>query len=95
MSAQCRSRGMNVTSNNKSLSINERSIIDQSMMNRSGTTSVADSSMNYSMTSEAAMMKLEDNLRSLSVLNAKLQEDTTRLRRERDYYRTEAAKLNK
>ena len=40
------------------------------------------------------MMKLEENLRSLSMMNEKLQEDTTRLRRERDYYKNEASKLN-
>lgn len=57
------------------------------MLNQSGNSSITDSFMNQSITSEAAMMKLEENLRSLSTMNSKLQEDNTRLRRERDFYR--------
>ena len=41
------------------------------------------------------MAKLEENLRALTGVNEKLQEDNTRLRRERDFYRNEASKLNK
>ena len=39
------------------------------------------SSMNNSMTSEAAMAKLEDNLANLSKINAKLQQDNSRVRK--------------
>ena len=73
------------------MSIN--SIANQSL-NQSNMSSLPDFSMNQSMTSEAALTKLEENLRSLSVVNEKLTEDNTRLRRERDYYRSEASKLN-
>lgn len=91
MSSQGRNRGLNVTAN-RSISIIERSMFNQSAL--SAASSIADSSMNQSITSEAAMLKLEDNLRTLSEMNTKLQEDNTRLRRERDYYRNEASKLN-
>lgn len=77
-------RGLNVTSNRGNLSvnsINEKSIIDQSLLNRSNNTSVAESSINYSISSEAAVAKLEETLASLSKLNEQLQADVTRLRR--------------
>jgi hypothetical protein len=51
-----------------------------------------ESNLNQSMTSEAAVAKLEENLRTLGLLNARLQEDNTRLRKERDHYRNEANK---
>ena len=76
-------RGLNVTSNRGNLSvnsINEKSIIDQSLL-RSNNTSVAESSINYSISSEAAVAKLEETLASLSKLNEQLQADVTRLRR--------------
>lgn len=56
LSNQGRNRGLNVTGN-RSISIVERSMVNQSML--SAVSSVADSSMNHSMTSEAAMIKLE------------------------------------
>ncbi len=37
--------------------------------------------LNSSITSEAAMAKLEDNLANLSKMNAKLQEDVSRVRK--------------
>lgn len=51
------------------------------------------SSLNCSITSEAAILKLEENLEQLTRINLKLQEESARLRKERDYYRTEFAKM--
>lgn len=47
------------------------SVLNQSVaaLNKSGASSVADLSMNQSMTSEAALGKLEENLRALSSIN--------------------------
>ena len=50
-----RNRGLSVTGN-RSISIIERSMVNQSVL--SAASSVADSSMNHSITSEAAMIKL-------------------------------------
>ena len=54
---QGKTKGINVSVSNRSMSMQERSIANQSMM--SGMSSVADSFVNQSMTSEAAMMQLE------------------------------------
>jgi hypothetical protein len=62
------------------------------MLNQSGQSLMNESNLNQSMTSEAAVAKLEENLRTLGLLNARLQEDNTRLRKERDHYRNEANK---
>lgn len=70
--------------------------MNQSVANQSVNQSMSNASnsfMNASITSEAAMLKLEENLESLSRINAKLQEDCTRFRKERDYYRNEFNKM--
>jgi len=41
-----------------------------------------------------AIIKLEENLNGLRDINGRLQEDNTRLRRERDYFKAEYNKLH-
>ena len=69
--------------------LNEPShMISRSVLNLSANSAITESFLNQSISSEAAMMKLEENLRNLTEMNGKLTEDTARLRRERDHYRT-------
>lgn len=61
-------------------------IHNQSLINQSINSAYSDS-FNHTITSEVALAKLEENLYSLQQINNKLQEDSTRLRRERDYFK--------
>lgn len=73
-------------------STDQSMLLGSSLLNQSGQSFMNESNLNQSMTSEAAVAKLEENLRTLGLLNARLQEDNTRLRKERDYYRGEASR---
>ena len=77
-------KNLNPSQSNRSMSIHSvanQSAMNYSAMNQSNISSIPDSSMNQSMTSEAALMKLEENLQKQCMLNEKLHEDNTRLRR--------------
>ena len=67
--------------------------VSRSVLNQTGNSVVSDSMMNQSITAEMAILKLEENLQTLETVNAKLNEDNTRLRRERDHYRGESLRL--
>ena len=71
LSNQSPIRAINTSQQNRSISV--RSYANQSILNQSGQSSIADFSMNQSMTSEVAMARLEDNLRGLSAINEKLE----------------------